>query len=244
MAIPPEKRQELLGFVPSPPDPRDYAFAAYVDVPRALEVIPKYFTPYSTTMPIYNQIGPSCVGNSRSLSATIDQRRDLRRTLVYDGEELYAACKKVDGIPHVDGTFPRVALKIQQDRGAKVKKSPYTSDLGRFDKIQIYTALHSVEEIKAAVYLYRSVTLGSTWYDEWFDVPSSLIMPTGVHPAGGHAYTAIGYSTTKQALLIQNSWGLQWGGFVGGSGGRAWLPYSAIDWSDFEAWRAIDVPQP
>lgn len=246
MSIPEAQRAELLGFVPSPPDPRDYAFRAMADVPRAAVLLPRTKIPYTpSNFPLYNQIGPSCVGNSRALSATIDQRRDVRRTKWYDGEELYARCKEKDGVPSVAGTFPRVALKIQQDRGAKVKKSPITGDVGKFDKIDVYTALYTLEEIKVGIFLYGSVTLGSTWYENWFDLPvTTLRMPVGSRPAGGHAYTAIGWSEYRQALLIQNSWGTTWGGRIGGAHGRGWMPYELLDWSDFEAWRAIDTRNP
>ncbi len=48
---------------------------------------------------------------------------------------------------------------------------------------------------------------------------------------GGHAVMAVGYDDIKQAILIRNSWGTQWG-----EEGYGWLPYFyvinglAVDW--------------
>lgn len=238
--VPVSERAKLLGFVPSPPDPRDYSFDSHADVPRALTMLPLSRVPWTgAKFPIYDQKGQSCVGNSSALGATIDQRRDVRRTFLYDAEELYAECKKNDGIPDVDGTFPRVAFKIRQDRGIKRANSS-----GQLDKVQSYAAVKTIEQIKVAIFLYGSCLLGSTWYDEWFDTPASLVLQEPKNPAGGHAYQAIGWSKKREALLLQNSWLRRWGGKIGGTYGRAWLPTKYVDWSDFEAWRAVDAPQP
>lgn len=235
--------RDRLGAIPSPPDPRDHPLSMYIpETAEVALVLPRWRYPgWSRSFPVYDQIGPSCVGNSSALSATIDQRRDHRHWDVYDGEELYALCKQQDGIPTVAGTYPRVAFKIRQERGAKVKKSGESSEVGQYDQIGAYAALHSIEEIKVAIYLYGSSLLGSTWYEEWFDVPTDKILPPGINPAGGHAYTAIGWSTARSSLLIQNSWGTEWGYSINGTGGRAWLPYDRVDFNDFEAWRAIDM---
>lgn len=42
---------------------------------------------------------------------------------------------------------------------------------------------------------------------------------------GGHAVLAIGYDDTREALLIRNSWGEQWG-----NKGYAWLPYKYVEY--------------
>ncbi len=48
---------------------------------------------------------------------------------------------------------------------------------------------------------------------------------------GGHAIVAVGYDDTKKidedtgALLIRNSWGIEWG-----MAGYGWLPYSYVQW--------------
>ncbi|MBD2438105.1 C1 family peptidase [Nostoc sp. FACHB-110] len=66
----------------------------------------------------------------------------------------------------------------------------------------------------------------------------------GEKTLGGHAVVAVGYDDCKQALLIRNCWGKDWG-----DDGYGWLPYDyvlnglAIDWWSllktewFEAWQ-------
>lgn len=243
MPLPVEELRKRLGRLPSPPDPKDHRLVQYV--PRLAEVtadLPRSRVPYTPTLPLYNQgATPTCVGHSRALSSTIDQRKDHRRTIWYDAHELYARSKERDGIPHIDGTYPRVALQIAKERGVKILRSPRASEVGQFDQIGAYAALASVQEIKAAIYLFGSVGLGSTWYENWFDIPPDKTLPQGLGSAGGHAYTAIGWSDYRKALLIQNSWGADWGWKIGGLMGRAWLPYAQVDFNDFEAWRSIDI---
>jgi len=112
------------GFVPSPTDTRDRPLSAFIPtdtLDAVIATIPNSRVPYTPTLPVYNQGQSSqCVAFSRALASTIDQRRDHRRTLMYDAPELYARCKEQDGIPGVDGTYPRVALKIVKDVDEKL----------------------------------------------------------------------------------------------------------------------------
>jgi C1A family cysteine protease len=236
------------GFIPSPHDPKDHPLSLYI--PRLAEVereLPATRVVYSNSMPLYNQGESSmCVAFSAALASTIDQRRDHRRTIVYDAPELYARCKEQDGIPNIDGTYPRIALDIKRARGIRILSSRIASEVGDLDQIGAYAALRDIEEVKAAIYLFGSAALGSVWYDEWFDIPVSKTFPPGSREGGGHAYLAIGYSDKKQALLIQNSWGPYWGYKIAGKEGRAWLPYSYVHLDsefDWEAWRSIDLQE-
>lgn len=239
-----------LGRIPSPPDPRDHPLSRYV---RALGEVraerPAAYLPRRVGLPVYDQVGPSCTGNSNALGATIDQRLDLRRTITYDGEDLYRRAKAVDGIPNVEGTYPRIVLKLRNEQGILARGSSRPADIGRLDTIAAYAALNSVDEILSAIYLFGSVELGSTWHEEWDDPdPISGELPPGQTPVGGHDYRAVGYdirgTVRTPSLLWQNSWGPGYGKTIAGTPGRAWLPISYIDFADFEAWRAIDLQTP
>lgn len=227
----------MLGRIPSPPDPRDHPLARYLAAPPESIDLPSRLVRYSKTMPVYDQgQTPRCVAYSGSLMSTIDQRRDLSRTYWYDADEAYARCKEQDGIPDMDGTYPRTLLKIKQDRGI------YRRGTTRLDLIERYARLTTHHEIKVAIYLWGSAQLGSDWYDEWFN--PTKVLPEGRVNVGGHAYVAIGWSDNKQAFLIQNSWGPTWGYVIGGTGGRVWLPYRFVHLEDniaWEAWRAVDA---
>jgi C1A family cysteine protease len=48
-----------------------------------------------------------------------------------------------------------------------------------------------------------------------------MMMPQrGEEIQGGHAVVAVGYDDSKQAFLVRNSWGKEWG-----QGGYFWMPY-------------------
>jgi hypothetical protein len=58
----------------------------------------------------------------------------------------------------------------------------------------------------------------------------------GERLVGGHAVTLIGYDDSKQAFLIQNSWGTEWG-----LNGKFWMPYSfALDSRECDDFWCID----
>jgi C1A family cysteine protease len=52
---------------------------------------------------------------------------------------------------------------------------------------------------------------------------STGALAKGVSLLGGHAVPLIGYDDTKQAFLVQNSWGTSWG-----NNGFFYLPYSVF----------------
>lgn len=62
-----------------------------------------------------------------------------------------------------------------------------------------------------------------------FDVSqddNTVLFPSGPDKiVGGHAVVAAGYDDERQALLIRNSWGADWG-----DGGYGWLPYEYIEY--------------
>lgn len=71
---------------------------------------------------------------------------------------------------------------------------------------------------------------GFTVYDSF---ESQAVANTGIVPMptkdesvlGGHAVMAVGYSNTKKAFLIRNSWGKGWG--IDGSG-YCWMPFDYL----------------
>lgn len=232
-----------LGRLPSPKDDRDHTLGQHV---RGLSTIQQTLPSYSyfrQAIPVMNQGTTSmCVAYSGSIIRTISQRKDAKQLQVFDAPELYARCKEQDGIPNQDGTFQRVAAEILLNRGAIIIQSPDAGDIGTTRKIAAYARLRTVDEIRASVYLFGAAWLGSWWYQNWFEVPSSdWYLPEPDQAVGGHAYAVDGYSDRRKAFRIHNSWGPTWG-----NNGHAWLRYSYIkgledDNGDFEAWRTLDV---
>jgi len=215
------------------PDSHDYSLTRILTL---VPVLPSSYT--APSYPILDQgMTPRCVAYSGSLTRIIEERKDERRTISFDSDDLYRRCKAVDGYPNEDGTDIRTACKVLMADGALITKSRKTSEVGSRRKIAAYARLSSIDDIKQAIFAYRSAWLGSTWYNSWFNASVSTgILPTPDSPVGGHAYTAIGWSDKRQAFRCQNSWGPEWC-----QRGRFWLPYKFVDFTDFDAWRTVDV---
>lgn len=237
-----------LGRLPSPTDPRDHSLSRYV--PRLalmIDALPLVVRPARRYLVLDQGSTPRCVGFSAALTRTVSEWQDVKRTLLFDADELYLRCKQLDGIPNEDGTYPRVAAEILLKEGMLVSKVTRGSGvtLGTRLKIAGYARLSTLEEIKASVLEYGSAWLGSVWSNSWFVPDSRGVLPEPDSIVGGHAYTAIGYNDKKitpvgrGALLIQNSWGREWG-----LTGKFWLPYGYMDLTnewDWEAWKTIDI---
>ena len=59
--------------------------------------------------------------------------------------------------------------------------------------------------------------------DTYSPLTTSGSLKSGLSLLGGHANTIIGYDDTKQAFLVQNSWGTSWG-----NAGFYYLPYAVF----------------
>lgn len=232
-----------LGRVPSPPDARDHPLALHV--PRLASAIVELPAAFYTRFygPVLNQGDSSrCVGYGSALIRTTTQFRDARRLVGFDADELYARCKEVDGWGG-DGTYPRVALEILRKRGMIATSSPVAADVGQARRIDAYARLTSLDEVKVAIRAFGAAGIGSPWYRSWFTPGADGLLPKPDVDAGGHFWTAVGWSDRRRAVRAQNSWGPEWG-----DRGRFWIPYAYFgDLSDtsvaapWEAWRTIDL---
>lgn len=222
----------LLGRKPDPPDAHDFAFRSLV---TAQPVLPAHYV--SAPSPVLDQGDtPHCVGFSGALMRSIEERRDEKHRLAFDGDDLYAGAKRIDGAPNEDGTDIRSACKVLLADGALVSGSTIATEVGQRRKIAAYARLYTIEDIKRAIFLYGSAWLGSSWANSWFEPGHNGTLPPPDSSAGGHAYDAVGWSDRRQALRCQNSWTIEWA-----QHGRFWLPYEYVDFTDFDCWRTIDV---
>jgi hypothetical protein len=77
-----------------------------------------------------------------------------------------------------------------------------------------------------------AVLLGIRLHQTWFDVSPTgriAIPSTGAHDFGGHAVLVVGFD--EDALIIQNSWGADWG-----ERGFGYLPDAYVDAHGVAAW--------
>ncbi len=99
--------------------------------------------------------------------------------------------------------------------------------------------LSTLNALQAAVVAEGFAGLAVDWWESWFNPASDGTLPAksgGI--AGGHIFRIKGFSTARQGLYCQNSWGLNWG-----IGGFFWLPYSMLD-PTLEGYTQIAVPLP
>jgi hypothetical protein len=225
----------LLGAVFSSKDDRDYSLDRFAVV---AQLPPAYVPPHAWWV-LDQGTAPACVGFSGALNQAI--RVDLADLVdddlaIFDGSDLYAYCKVNDGNPNGQGTSIRVAIDVLMRTGALVKNILDSDELKVGDRVKItaYARLNNATDIKTAIVAYGSAWVASDWPNSWFSPKNGVLPAPSGGIAGGHAWTIIGWDDSRLAWLMQNSWGTDWG-----SGGRAWLPYSALNGVSWEAWRTI-----
>ena len=213
-----------LGSIPSPLDMRDFPLASAPRFKVAQQtVFPASFTlPGGIPAPL-DQDGGKCVAFSSIGVKNYQEHLQLGQWLYDDNsaDALYAQCKAIDGIPDIEGTYPRVALNILQTVGA-------TAINGHHYLIGPYYTLldgNPVESnIKTSlVYYKRPVLIALHWFNSWYSLGPNATVPT---PSGGipgdHEMWIWGYATTiagKTLWRIEQSWGDGWG-----NKGRFYLP--------------------
>lgn len=119
------------------------------------------------------------------------------------GFDLYWACKQIDGIPDVEGTYDRALAKVLVAQG----------------RIERYVWATTIEELRNWVQTTGPVMVGTTWYDQMFNPDHQhLLWPVG-NPVGGHEWLVRGfemrkfqgYTTPQPCYRMRNSWGPNWG---------------------------------
>ena len=230
----------VLGRVPDPVDDRDKPLGTFLRL-ADLDPLPAYY--YAKPYPAVLDQGqtPDCVGYSGSSYRASEERRDESHSVTFDGADLYALAKQIDGAPTQDGTYIRAAAKQLAAVGGLIKASSVPSEIGKRRKIASYARLTSIEQILQAVRSTGGAWLGSSWYDSWFN-PVNGVLPAPDKVAGGHAYRIVGWrhydssNPLKTQLRGINSWGTSWS-----QNGLFWLPAPYIDFADFDCWSTLDV---
>jgi C1A family cysteine protease len=166
---------------------------------------------------------------------------------------LYNLCKKFDGIPFEDGTYPRIAMKVLLNHGVCHESFwPYVSqkkglprkgadkDAIKF-KIKAYARIKFQLEMKRSLLINGPFLAGVRVYKSWF---TEKVKRSGFVPmpkrnedlVGGHAICIVGYDDKSSIFKFKNSWGANWG-----SDGYGYLPYEYIKKYCSDAWSATDL---
>ena len=100
-----------------------------------------------------------------------------------------------------------------------------THDLSGFMRVE-----NDAEHMMAALHEHGPLVVGMKWYKDWEDrVGDDGIMPDDLTEGidGGHCIAIVGYSKTKNAFRLRNSWGTDWG-----DNGYAFLPMDMVEHID------------
>ena len=242
-----EDSKEFYGYVPSPPDPRDFQFKAFAGT----EALPEAFIRKAEMSPVRDQgkFG-TCVGHAAW--AIKEWQENQQQNTPQGGLSprfIYQMAKQIDGIPNTPGTYPRIAFKVMQDYGdCPESVFPYSEMYRDYNlprppdnvikaaepyKISAYAQINTLDELKRAVIEQGPVMIGVMVTDS-FVYTSRMSNGTVYIPKpegflrGGHAITIVGYDNNiqlgkyKGGVLMMNSWGTSWG-----DKGFAWIPYAA-----------------
>ncbi len=240
-----------LGCLKDPKDPRD--------IPMGL-VLPAVPVPVSFDFtklmsPVRNQGDEgTCVAFASVVGVKeFQDKKEYRKLIRLSPRFLYSLCKKFDGAPSEDGTYPRIAMKVLLNRGVchesfwpyapRQKSLPLKGadrDAIKF-KIKAYARLKSRLEMKRSLLINGPFLAGVRVYKSWFNksVEKSGFIPMpkrNEQLMGGHAICIAGYDDKLEIFKFKNSWGPNWA-----DQGYGYLPYAYMNKYCSDAWSATDL---
>jgi C1A family cysteine protease len=195
--------------------------------------------------PIYNQgnLG-SCTANALGGAFQFEQMKQNKPNWIPSRLFIYYNERAIEGTINEDaGAQIRDGIKTMVKEGvcpetmwqyveSKFTKKPCQQCYDEALKNQVLEYLrlspHTLYEVKHCLADGYPVTFGFMIFES-FMVDS--VAKTGIatmplpneQPIGGHAVLAVGYDDSKQALIVRNSWGTEWG-----INGYFYLPYGFV----------------
>lgn len=122
----------------------------------------------------------------------------------FNALDLYKECKKVDGKPRVEGTFPEVGLSCA------LKFGIFGDIDGKITTIRNDGTENTVDKVKQAVFKYDFMLGGFKITDDMYNLVNGRYLVTGNgKPLGGHCMTICGWN--KSGIIVQNQWGTDFG---------------------------------
>lgn len=166
---------------------------------------------------------------------------------------VYNLCKKFDGAPDEEGTYPRIAMKVLLNYGVCLESfwpyKPHQTDTpkknadtnAKIYRIKAYARLKSLIEMKRSLLVNGPFMAGVEVFESWFNkkVENSGIIPMpkdSEEMVGGHAICIAGYDDSTQTFKFKNSWGVKWA-----DKGYGYIPYDYIKKYCSDAWSGTDL---
>lgn len=212
------------GAILNPIDNRDIQIAQ-VQSPVA---IPNSFTTDISMLPIENQgMHGACVGFAIGKLKQYFDYLETKKVTPLSPRYMYGLAKETDGIPHIDGTYPRHVAGISNKNGcATVKTVPNNVSLGRNEYISIpnrkeadkealpfrtkgyATIANSTEALRQALFQNKLITV-SLPVGNW----SRAFVKPPRDNSNLHYILVYGYATVRNETMFyfRNSWGSSWG---------------------------------
>ncbi|MEW5952621.1 MAG: C1 family peptidase [Bacillota bacterium] len=199
----------IFGAIQSPADHRDYIYGQMVPVGT---LPPRYVLP--EVHPVRKQEYGNCVGQAAAGIKEYQEAKNYpgirpRLSPVY----VYGECKRQDGIPDTEGTYPRTAMAVLLKQGVCLESTmpestqthPYrvpaasqkAHDEAKQFVIGAYARIQTLAEIKQAI-AREGPAMGAAMVCENFIRPEPggfIPMPEGAM-MGGHAVTVTGWDDT------------------------------------------------
>ena len=240
-----------LGCLKDPLDLRDIPMGLVLPLVR----VPVSFDFTKLMSPVRNQGKEgTCVAFASVVGIKEYQdKKEYLRLVKLSPRFVYSLCKKFDGAPFEEGTYPRIAMKVLLNYGVCHESfwpySPYQKDLARKNadrdakrfRIKAYARLKSLIEMKRSLMVNGPFLVGIKVFSSWFN---KRAQKTGFIPMpkrneefmGGHAVCVVGYDDAKGFFKFKNSWGAQWA-----AKGYGYLPYEYLKRYCSDAWSATDL---
>jgi len=222
------------------PDPRDRKFK--ITAPHEL---PALVDLRAQCPPVYNQgnIG-SCTANALGAAFQFEQMKQNKPNFIPSRLFIYYNERAMEGTINEDaGAMIRDGIKTMNKEGvcpesmwqyieSKFRDKPcsqcYKAALDNQVLEYLRLSPHTLYEVKHCLSDGYPVAFGFTIFESFM---IEEVARTGIakvpqvneSPIGGHAVLAVGYDDSKQALIVRNSWGVEWG-----LGGYFYLPYSYV----------------
>lgn len=235
-------------------DPKDLR-----DIPMGLVLPPIPLPPkinYTKTMtPVRDQGDEgTCVAFASVVGVKEYQdTKEYKKMIELSPRYLYSLCKKNDGDPDTEGTYPRVAMKMLLKHGTSPETfwpySPHQTDKPKTGaskaalkyRVKAYARLKTILEMKRSLVINGPFLAGVDVYDSWFN---KKVDKTGLIPMpkkkdqyqGGHAICIAGYDDVKKLFKFKNSWGPSWG-----DTGFGYLSYDYMRQYCVDAWSDTDL---
>jgi len=235
-------------------DPKDLR-----DIPMALVLppitLPKSFDYTGRMTPVRDQKSEgTCVAFASVVGVKeYEDSQEYRKLIALSPRYVYSLCKKFDGSPDEEGTYPRIAMKVLLNYGVCPEDywpyRPHQKDLPKKNakecakryRIKAYARLKGILEMKRNLLINGPFLAGVKVFTSWLDKKTQK---TGLIPLpkrneeiiGGHAVCIVGFDNAGQLFKFKNSWSVKWA-----DKGYGYLPYEYIKRYCSDAWSATDL---